>query len=99
MNRDLPICRAEFYFPNIENPNILKAVLTEFKKEWDLKSESVHDLDEYCRGNRVIVQRIVRKPVMRTQRREFVEKRIFFTRGEAMQSASVDTYNNKYTGM
>ena len=65
MNRDLPIARAEFYFPNIEDPLILKAALTEFKNEWDTKSESIEELKQFSNKN-LIVQRTVRKPVMNT---------------------------------
>ena len=44
MKEDLPIARAEFYFPNIEDPRILKAALSEFKGEWDSKCESIEEL-------------------------------------------------------
>lgn len=83
MKRELPIARAEFYFPNIDDPRILKAALSDFKKEWDEKSEIIEELKQYSNDN-LMVQRTVRKPVMNTQRREFVEKRVFFNRSQAI---------------
>lgn len=65
MKRDLPIARVEFYFPQIEDPRILKAAMNEFKSEWDTKSEVIEELKEFSNKN-TMVQRTVRKPVMNT---------------------------------
>ena len=56
--------------------------MNEFKYEWDTKSELIEELKEFSNKN-IMVQRTVRKPVMNTQKREFVEKRVSFTRSEA----------------
>ena len=54
MKRDLPIARAEFYFPDIEDPRILKAAMNEFKKNWDTKSEVIEELKQFSNKNTMV---------------------------------------------
>ena len=85
-NQSIPVIKAIHYFPDIEDPIIIKRAFIDFRTEWDYQIETNIELTEFTNKN-MEVRYIKNKTVANTQQRDFIDKKIWFTTSEASGTA------------
>lgn len=72
-----PVLRAEHYFPDINDKEVLLQALLHERMEWDKTLEKCDELTDFT-NEHTIVHHCVNKGVLGTQGREFIDKKIYF---------------------
>lgn len=75
--------KTEHYFTDIDDPEIIKKAFIEDRLAWDTGVESFQELEEFTTAY-TSVHRLLLKSVSVVSQREFIDKKLFFTRKEAM---------------
>jgi len=94
-NNGIPLIRSQHYFEDIDDPLILVKALNEFRNFWDDALESVTELPEY-RNNNTIVVRNINKSVIGTKKRDCIDKKIFFKKGDYLDLPEDDVTKDDY---
>ena len=81
-NKSIPVIKAIHYFPEINDPMIIKRAFIDFRTEWDYQIETNLELAEFTNKN-MEVRYIKNKTVANAQQRDFIDKKIWFTTSEA----------------
>ena len=76
-NSDMPVVRAEHYFPDIDDPEVIFKAFVQWRREWDDQIEVNDELTEFT-NDHTVVNHVVNKSVIGTQQREFIDKKIYF---------------------
>ena len=79
MNHQLPICRAEVYLPDVDDPRIVEAATNKFRFDWDRSNFAKYERLEYHCNNNSEVNIVQSANHFLLSSREFVDHRIFFT--------------------
>jgi len=83
MNPSIPCLKVEHYFPNVKDPEEVLKAYNEQRPIWDRSMDVCEELPEFKNEN-TIVHRLVNRSVFGMSKREFIDKKIFFRRGNEL---------------
>ena len=78
--------RTEYYFTNINDPKLILNAITDTRHLWDNSLDSFDEIAE-LRTEHTSVHRLLMNSVINLRQREFIDKKMYFTRAEALAQA------------
>ena len=78
--------RTEYYFTNINDPKLILNAITDTRHLWDNSLDSFDEIAE-LRTEHTSVHRLLMNSVINLSQREFIDKKMYFTRAEALAQA------------
>lgn len=78
--------RTEYYFTNTNDPKLILDAITETRNLWDDGLDCFDEI-EGLRTEHTSVHRLLMNSVLNLSQREFIDKKIYFTRAEAIAQA------------
>jgi len=86
----LPTIGHEHIFPDCNDPEFLLKCLNDYRMEWDDSLEAYDEIQQYT-THCTQINRVLMKPVAKTSKREFLDKKIWFR-----ESDTGDTFEEGY---
>ena len=79
MDSSFPMSSVLHYFPGIKDPKLILRAMNECRSEWDQSMDVIQEITEF-RNDNTMVHRLVNRSFMGSSCREFVDKKIFFSK-------------------
>lgn len=93
INESIPMMKTEHYFQNVCDPQIILDALLSHRMQWDPTIECFEELEQYRSGH-TSVHRLLGHSVMNLSQREFIDKKLVFTRREAAEAGRGEEEEN-----